>query len=72
MMKERLKLKVTEASPYLRVTFVQQHAVDALRVHPTRTLIRRLAVTPRDLRQVGREDLHLPDGSIHLHESKKR
>lgn len=39
----------TEEFLYLWVTFVQQHAVDALGVHPTRTLVCRLTVTAWDL-----------------------
>lgn len=60
---------MTEGFPYLRVAFVQQHAVDALGLHPTRALVCGLAVTARDLRQVGREDLHLSYRSIHLQTS---
>lgn len=51
---------------YLRVTLVQQHAVDALRVHATRTFVGGLAVAAGDLREVGAEDLNLSDGAIHL------
>lgn len=43
-------MSLTEGFLYLRVTFVQQHAVDALGVHPTRALVCRLAVTAWDLR----------------------
>lgn len=34
---------------YLGVAFIQQHAVDALGLHPTGALVRGLAVTARDL-----------------------
>lgn len=56
---------------YLRVAFVQQHAVDALRVRPTWTLVCCLAVTAWDLGQVCGEDLHLSYWSVHLEESEK-
>lgn len=51
---------------YLRVTLVQQHAVDALGVHATRTFVGGLAVAAGDLREVGAEDLNLSDRAIHL------
>lgn len=57
---------VMEGFPYLGVAFIQQHAVDALRLHSTGALICCLAVTARDLWQVGREDLNLSYRSIHL------
>lgn len=44
-----LKHLVVERFLYLWVTFVQQHAVDALGVHPTRALVCRLTVTAWDL-----------------------
>lgn len=55
-----------EGFPYLGVAFIQQHAVDALGLHPTGALICCFAVTAWDLRQVGREDLNLSYWSIHL------
>lgn len=50
----------------LRVAFVEEHAVDALRVHAAGVLVRRSAVAAWDLRQVGRNDLHFADWSVHL------
>lgn len=57
---------MTEGRAYLRVAFVQQHAVDALGLHPTRALVCGLAVAARDLRQVGCEDLNLSYRPVHL------
>lgn len=50
----------------LRMAFVEQHAVDALRVHATRVLVCCFAVAAWDLGQVGRNDLHFADRSVHL------
>lgn len=57
---------VMEGFPYLGVAFIQQHAVDALGLHPTGALICCFAVTAWDLWQVGRKDLNLSYWSIHL------
>lgn len=62
-------VSVLEVFLHLRVALVQQHAVDTLWIHPTRTLVCGLAVTAWDLWQVGREDLDLSYRSIHLKES---
>lgn len=54
----------------LRVALVHQHAVDTLRVHAARVLVRGLAVTARDLRQVRGHDLHSPYRPVDLEETK--
>lgn len=48
------------------MALVQQHAVDALRVHPARVLVGGLAVAAWDLRQVGRDDQHLANRPVDL------
>lgn len=64
-------LFIQAATSYLRVTLVQQHAVNALRVHPTWTLVSGLAVAAGDLWEVGTKDLNLSDRAIHLSRSKE-
>lgn len=53
------------------MTLIQQHAVDAFRVHSARAFVGGLAVAAGDLREVGTEDLNLPNRAIHLSEWKE-
>lgn len=63
---EGLVLAPLPCSAHLRVALVHQHAVDALRVGAARVLVRGLAVATRDLREVGCDDLHLPNWPVYL------
>lgn len=63
---EGLVLAPLPCGAHLGVALVHQHAVDALRVGAARVLVRGLAVATRDLREVGRDDLHLPNRPVHL------
>lgn len=54
------------AGTHLRVTLVLQHSVQTLRLEATWPLVRRLAVTLWDLRDVRRVDLNLPHRLVHL------
>jgi len=67
-----LVLAALAGHAHLRVALVHQHAVDALRVHAARVLVRRLAVAARHLRQVRRDDLHLSDWPVDLEEGNKK
>lgn len=63
---EALVLAALPGRAHLGVALVLQHPVEALRLQPARVLIRRLAVTPGNLRQVGHLDLNLPDHLVGL------
>lgn len=64
---------VTAALPagtHLRVALVLQHAVQTLGLEPARPLVRRLAVTLGDLRDVCGVDLNPSEGFVDLTEAK--
>lgn len=66
---------VTAALPagtHLRVALVLQHAVQTLGLEPTRPLVRRLAVTLGDLRNVCGVDLNLTERFVDLKEGKNK
>lgn len=63
---EALVLAALPGRAHLRVALVLQHPVEALGLQPARVLVRRFAVTARDLRQVGHLDLNLADHLVGL------
>lgn len=56
---------------HLRVTLVHQHTVNALRVDAARVLVKCLAVTSWNLREVSGDNLHLPNRPVYLRNRDK-
>jgi len=54
------------------MALVLQHPVQALRLQPTGVLVRRLAVTARDFRQVSYLNLNLPYYLVGLRNKRKK
>lgn len=67
---EGLVLTSLPRHTHLRVAFVHQHAVDALRVDAAGVLIRGLTVATWDFGQVRCDDLHFSYWPVHLMERK--
>lgn len=63
---EALVLAAASGRTYCGVALIEQHAVDALRVYPTRILVSSFTVATGNFRQVCSEDLYPAYRTVHL------